>query len=155
MSDAGGPYLFDVGVIALAHADTPVRGAALPYVRDAIAGDIDAVVPYPTLFGAHSVLTTYYGLSITDASRLLENFMEAKRVRWYDGMPDDVVRGGLSRSSDANVDGWDGYYAQVAIDEGVETVLTIDDDFERFDAFDTEVVLSPDEFRQLDQFLEN
>ena len=34
-----GPYLFDVGVIALAHTDAPVRDAALSYVRRAIAGE--------------------------------------------------------------------------------------------------------------------
>jgi len=153
MSDSGGPYLFDVGVIALAHTETPVRDAALSYVQDAIAGDIDAVVPYPALFGAHTVLTTYYGHSNADASRLLQNFMDAKRIHWYDGMSQDVVRDGLSQASNINVDGWDGYYAQVAIDEGVNTVLTIDDDFERFDAFDTEVILSPDEFSELNMFL--
>lgn len=154
MSDAGGPYLFDVGVIALAHAETPVRDAALSYVRDAIAGDIDAVVPYPALFGAHTVLTTYYGYSNADASALLQNFVDAKRIHWYHEMPEDIVRGGLSRASDANIGGWDGYYAQVAIDEGVNTVLTIDDDFERFDAFETEILLSSAEFRELNRFLE-
>ena len=153
MSDVDGPYLFDVGVIALAHAETPVRDAALSYVRDAIAGEIEAVVAYPALFGAHTVLTTYYGVSNADASRLMRNFMDAKRIRWYEGMPEDVVRGGFSRSSETNVDGWDGYSAQVAIAEGVNTVLTIDDDFERFDAFETEVVLSPAEFRELNRFL--
>ncbi|WP_254831429.1 type II toxin-antitoxin system VapC family toxin [Haloglomus salinum] len=153
MSDAGGPYLFDVGVIALAHTEAPVREAALSYVRDAITGDIEAVVPYPALIGAHTVLTTYYGRSNADASRLLQNFMDAKRVHWYDGMPDGVVRGGFSRAGDANVDGWDGYYAQVAISEGVNTVLTIDDDFERFDAFDTEVILTAEEFATLNDFL--
>jgi predicted nucleic acid-binding protein len=153
MSDAGGPYLFDVGVIALAHTEAPVREAALSYVRDAITGDIEAVVPYPALIGAHTVLTTYYGRSNADASRLLQNFMDAKRVHWYDGMPDGVVRGGFSRAGDANVDGWDGYYAQVAISEGVNTVLTIDDDFERFDAFDTEVILTAEEFAKLNDFL--
>jgi predicted nucleic acid-binding protein len=155
MSDAGDPYLFDVGVIALAHTDTPVRDAALSYVRDAITGDIDAVVPYPALFGAHTVLTTYYGHSNADASRLLQNFMDAKRIRWCDQLSAAVVRDGLSQASDANVDGWDGYYAQVAIAEGVNTVLTLDDDFERFDAFETEVVLSPDEFTELNEFLES
>lgn len=153
MSDAGGPYLFDVGVIVLAHTAAPVRGAALSYVRDAITGDIDAVVPYPALIGAHTVLTTYYGRSNAAASRLLRNFMDAKRIHWYDGMSEDVVRGGFSRTSEANVGGWDGYYAQVAIAEGVNTVLTIDDDFERFDAFDTEILLSVDEFRELNRFL--
>lgn len=155
MSDADGPYLFDVGVIALAHTEAPVRDSALSYVRDAIAGDIDAVVPYPALFGAHTVLTTYYGRSNADASRLLKNFMDAKRIHWYDGMQETVVLDGFSQASEANVGGWDGYYAQVAIDEGVNTVLTIDDDFERFDAFETEVVLSPEEFGELNRFLGN
>jgi predicted nucleic acid-binding protein len=153
MGDAGGPYLFDVGVMALAHTDAPVRDAALSYVRDAIAGNIDAVVPYPAVFGAHVVLTTYYGRSNADASRLLQNFMDAKRIHWYDGMSEDVVRSGLSQASETNVGGWDGYYAQVAIDEGVNTVLTIDDDFDRFEAFDTEIILSPDEFIELNRFL--
>jgi predicted nucleic acid-binding protein len=155
MSDAGGPYLFDVGVIALAHSAAPVRDSALSYIRAAIAGDIDAVVPYPALFGAHTVLTTYYGYSNPDASRLLQNFIDAKRIHWYDRMPQDIVRGGFSQASEANVDGWDGYYAQVAIDEKVNTVLTIDDDFERFDAFNTEVILSPGEFTTLNRFLEH
>jgi len=155
MSDTTGPYLFDVGVIALAHTAAPVRDTALSYVQDAIAGDIDAVVPYPALFGAHTILTTYYSCSNADASRLLQNFMDAKRIHWYDEIPEDVVLNGFSLASDANVGGWDGYYAQVAIDEGVNTVLTIDDDFQRFDAFDTEVILSPKEFDELNEFLRN
>ena len=57
------------------------------------------------------------------------------------------------RASEANVGGWDGYYTQVAIEAGVETVATIDNDFERFDAFDTELVFSPEEFEELDRFL--
>lgn len=51
MSESGDPYLFDVGVIALAHTGSPVRGAALQSVRDAIAGAIEAVVPYSALIG--------------------------------------------------------------------------------------------------------
>ena len=155
MSDTTGPYLFDVGVIALAHTAAPVRDAALSYVQDAIAGDIDAVVPYPALFGAHTILTTYYGRSNADASRLLQNFMDAKRIHWCDEIPEEVVLSGFSLASDANVGGWDGYYAQVAINEGVNTVLTIDEDFQRFDAFDTEVILSPREFDELNEFLRN
>ena len=57
------------------------------------------------------------------------------------------------QTSEENVDGWDGYYAQVAVDEGVNAVLTIDDDFRRFDEFDTEIILLPGEFRELNKFL--
>ncbi len=71
MGDTDEPYLFDVGVIAFAHTAAPVRGAAVSYLRDAITGNIDAIVPYPAVFGAHTVLTTYYGRSNADASQLL------------------------------------------------------------------------------------
>jgi predicted nucleic acid-binding protein len=154
MNEMDGPYLFDVGVIALAHTEAPVRDAALSYVRDAIAGDIDAIVPYPAVFGAHTVLTTYYGRSNAEASRLLENFIDANRIYWADRLPETLVSDSLDNARTANIGGWDGYYAQVAIEEGANTLLTIDDDFERFDEFDTEVVLSSAEFRELNAFLE-
>ena len=154
MSEMDGPYLFDVGVIALAHTKAPVRDAALSYVRDAIAGDIDAIVPYPAVFGAHTVLTTYYGRSNAEASRLLENFIDANRIHWADRLPETLVSDSLDNARTANIGGWDGYYAQVAIEEGANTLLTIDDGFERFDEFDTEVILSSAEFRELNAFLE-
>jgi predicted nucleic acid-binding protein len=153
MSEAGGSYLFDVGVIALAHSRAPVRDTALSYVQDAVTGEINAVVPYPAVIGAHNILTTYYGQSNAGAAQVLQNFMEAKRIHWSSKMSENILRGGFSQASKANVGGWDGYYAQVAVDEEVNTVLTIDDDFERFDGFATEIILSPDEFRELNQFL--
>jgi len=154
MSDAGGPYLFDVGVIALAHTEAPVREAALSYVREAIVGEIEAVVPYPVVFGAHTVLTTYYGRSNSEAARLLGNFMDASQIRWYGRLSEDTVRAALMRASKANIGGWDGYYAQIAVAEGVNTVLTVDDDFERFDEFETEIILSTEQFRELNAFLD-
>ncbi|WP_136687114.1 type II toxin-antitoxin system VapC family toxin [Halorhabdus amylolytica] len=154
MSDVDGPYLFDVGVIALAHTEAPVRDAALSSVRDAITGDIDAIVPYPAVFGAHTVLTTYYGRSNAEASRLLENFIDANRIHWSDRLPETLVSDSLDNARTAKIGGWDGYYAQAAIEEGANTLLTIDDDFERFDELDTEVILSSAEFRELNAFLE-
>lgn len=144
MSD--GPYLFDVGVVALAHAGTPVSETALDHLRDAISGEIDAVVPYAALVGAHHVLTSFYGFSNGRASRLMTNLMDATRIHWYDGLPERVVRSGFDIAGDLNVDGWDGYYAQVALEEGVETILTLDGDFERVEGVETEVVLTPEEF---------
>ena len=151
MSD--GPYLFDVGITALAHTNAPVRDTALSYVRQAIAGDIDAVVPYASVVGAHNALTSYYGLSNGRASRLLENFMEAKRIQWYSGMNGDVVRDGFSLARELNIGGWDSYYAHVALEEGVETILTIDDDFEKVKGVEAEVILSPEGFAALNDYL--
>lgn len=152
---SNGPYLFDVGVTALAHSPAPasVRDPALSYVREAIAGEIDAVVPYSSVVGAHNALTTYYGLPSDHAARLLENFMDAKRIHWYDGMAEDLVRDGLALAGGCNSDGWEGYYAQIAIEEGVETILTLDSDFERVAGVETDVILSPDEIASLTDFL--
>lgn len=52
----------------------------------------------------------------------------------------------------SDIDGWDGYYAAVATTEGVNTVVTIDDDFEGFDEFDAEIVPSPEQFRELNRY---
>lgn len=154
MSEDDGPYLLDVGVIALAHAGTPVSDSALSYVQAGVTGDIDVVVPYSAVFGAHHVLTSYFGFSNEKASRLLGNFSESKRVHWYDQISADDVRGGLECTAELNIDGWDGYYARVAIEEGVQTILTLDDDFERVDGISAEIILSDDEFVRLNTYLE-
>lgn len=151
MSD--GPYLFDVGVIALAHSDAPVRETPPSYVKQAIAGDIDAVVPYASVVGAHNALTTYYGLSNARASQLMENFLDANEIHWYDGMSEAGLRRGFERAREQNIGGWDGYYAEVALAEGVETVLTIDDDVEQVDGVDAEAVLTHGEFAELNEYL--
>jgi len=154
MSELRGPYLFDVGVIALAHAGTPVSDKALSYVRQAIAGEIDAIVPYPALVGSHVILSKYYKFSNTEAAHLMQNFMDANQIHWYDGMSKDLIREGLQRASELNVHGWDGYYAEVARTEGAETILTIDDDFESVSGVTAEVILTADEFAELNRFLE-
>ncbi|WP_205596764.1 type II toxin-antitoxin system VapC family toxin [Halostella salina] len=148
-----GPYLFDVGVTALAHAGTPVSDTPQSYVREAIQGSIDAVVPYASLVGAHHVLSSVYGFSNDEAAGLMQRFMDAKRIHWYADLPERIVRNGFDRSGNLNIDGWDGYYAQVALEEGVETILTLDDDFERVDDVATEVVLSSEEFATLNEYL--
>lgn len=153
MTSDNGPYLFDVGVTALAHSDAPVRDTALSYVQRAIAGEIDAIVPHVSVVGAHNALTSYYGLSNDRASTLMENFMSARRIHWYSGMTEDVVRDGFSRALRSNIGGWDGYYAAVAVSEGAETVLTIDNDFEKVDEVEANVILSPEEFSELNEYL--
>jgi predicted nucleic acid-binding protein len=147
------PVLFDVGVIALAHAGTPVSETPLSYVRSAIAGEIDAVIPLPALVGAHHILASVYGYSNAEASALMSRLLDASRIHWYETASTNVVRAGFEIASTANVEGWDGFYAQVAKAEGVETLLTLDDDFDRIDGVSTEVVLSPEEFAELNEYL--
>ena len=85
----GERYLFDVGVVVLAHSRTLMGGTALEYICDAIRGDLDAVVPYPVLTGAHHILYLDYGFSRDEATHVLTNFLSARRIRWYAG-PDGL-----------------------------------------------------------------
>ncbi|MFC5367746.1 type II toxin-antitoxin system VapC family toxin [Salinirubrum litoreum] len=147
------PVLFDVGVIALAHAGTPVSETPLSYVRKAIAGEIDAVIPLPALVGAHHVLASVYGYSNAEASALMSRLLDASRIHWYEKTATETVRAGFEVAGTANVEGWDGFYARVAREEGVETVLTLDDDFETLDGISAEVVLTPAEFTELNDYL--
>lgn len=153
MSERGGTYLFDVGVVALAHADTPVSGRALSYLRDAIRGDIDAIVPYPVVFGAHVVLTNYYGFSTGAVTEMMLNFMDSERIHWQEDMSEAVVRSALGRASALHIDAWDGYYGDVALTAEVTTVLTLDETLDSVAGVSTEVILSPAEFAILNDFL--
>lgn len=152
MSD--GPYLFDVSLVALAHAGTPVSDPALDYVRRAVAGDVDAVVPHPVLVGAHHTLRNVYHFSNAEASRLLAGFRDASRIHWHGSFPEDLLRDGFDLAGAENVDGWDGYYGAVARSEGVETILTLDDDFERIDGVACEVILDSSQFETLNEYVE-
>lgn len=151
----GGPYLFDVSLIALAHASTPVSDSALQYVRRAVNGEIDAIVPHSALVGAQHTLRGVYRFSNADASRLMAQFRDARRIHWYEEFPEDVLRAGLDLAGAENVDGWDGYYAAVARDQGVETILTMDTDFGRVEGVTCEVVLDTEQFEELTEYIDN
>lgn len=73
--------------------------------------------------------------------------------RTSNGIGESTVRAGFECASEANIEGWDGYYAQVAVEEGVETILTLDDDFRRIDGVSAEVILSSEEFATLNDYL--
>lgn len=149
-----GPYLFDVSLIALAHAGTPVSDPALRYVRQAVNGEIDAVVPHPALIGTQHTLRNVYRFSNTEASRLMAQFRDARRIHWYEEIPEARLRDGLDLTGTENIDGWDGYYGAVAQREGVETILTLDADFERVDGVTCEVILDTEQFETLTEYID-
>lgn len=152
-----GDTLLDVGVIALAHTkpETPGHETALAYVRQAIRGHGErTIVPYPAVIGAHHVLRDIYRMPRAVASHRLAGFVGAKRPRWYDTVTGTDIDGALTIAGEHNIDAWDGYYAHVARETGANTVLTLDDDFERVDGLTAEVILSPGEFAELSDYLD-
>lgn len=151
--DTDEPVLFDVGVVALAHSGTPMSGTALEYVHAAIRSEIDAVVPYTVLFGAHHILRLDYGFSRAEATYVLTNFLDARRVNWYTGPTGTDSRKGLALAGEHNIDGWDGYYAHVAQVTGASTVVGLDDDFARIEELDVEIPLTDAERTRLHDYL--
>ena len=149
------PYLFDVSLIALAHAGTPVSEPALQYVRQAVEGQIDAVVPHAALIGAQHTLRNVYRFSNVEAARLMTQFRDARRIHWYEDMPERLLRESLDLAGIKNIDGWDGYYWAAAQREGVETILTLDDDFERVTDVTCEVLLDTEQFQTLTDYIES
>lgn len=147
------PVLFDVGIIALSHAETPVSDRALEYVKRAVQGDLDAVVPYTAVIGTHHVLRNVYRFPRDRATRMLTNFLDAKRIYWYGKLKGSDARSALSIAGEHNIDSWNGYYARVARETGATTILTLDDDFERVDGLTSKVVLSDDEFEELNDYI--
>lgn len=148
-----GPYLFDVSLIALAHAGTPVSDPALRYVRQAVTGEIDAVAPHPALVGTQHILRHVYRFSNAEAARLMTQFRDARQIHWHEEIPESLLRDSLMLAGETNIDGWDGYYVAVARSEGVETILTLDDDFEDVDGVACEVILNPEQFETLTEYI--
>ena len=153
MSEAADRVVFDVGVVALAHSGTPMSGTALGYVREAIRGEIEAVVPYQAVFGAHHVLHRNYEFSRTEATYVLSNFLDAGRIHWYAGPDETDTREGLAIAGEHNIEGWDGYYAHVAQATSATTVVGLDDDFERVEGLDVEIPLTDQERADLHEYL--
>lgn len=151
--DTAEQMLFDVGVVALSHSGAPMSGTALEYVRAAIRGEIDAVVPYTVLFGAHHILRLDYGFPRAEATYVLTNFLDARRVNWYTSPTGTGSREGIALAGEYNIDGWDGYYARVAQATDASTVIGLDDDFERVEGLDVEIPLTDAERTRLHDYL--
>jgi predicted nucleic acid-binding protein len=143
-------YMFDVGVIALSHADTPVSDEPLRRVRQSIRGEIDAVVPYTAVVGAHHIMTEVYNIPAKEASALLTNFTDSRRIDWYASTTPAVE--GLKTAARHGIEGWDGYYVEVARQAGADRILMTDDDFRKTD-LDVEILLSDEEFTELNEYI--
>ena len=149
------PVLFEVGAIALSHSSAPMNDTALEYVRQAVHGDLDAVVPYAAVYGAHHILCNVYNFAVDEATHVLTNFLDAQEIQWYGGPNAPETRTGLKVADEHNIDGWDGYYATVARETDVKTVLTVDTDFARIDGLDTVIPLSEEERDQFSTFFQS
>jgi predicted nucleic acid-binding protein len=104
--------------------------------------------------GAHHVFRGCYYLKNETASELMQNFIESSNIYWYKDFTYTHLNQAFDYSSQYNIEGWDGYFAKAAEEAGANTIITIDERFERIDHIQQELVLSDDEKRELNEFLE-
>ena len=72
--------LFEVRAIALSHSNAPVNDTALVYARQAVHGDLDAVVPYAAVYDAHHILCNGYSFAVNEATHVLTNLLDALEI---------------------------------------------------------------------------
>jgi predicted nucleic acid-binding protein len=150
MPRTAGDYLFDTGVIVLAIADTDVSDGPYEYLRAAVYGEIDVVIPTPVLIGAYHILVNDYDFDKQNAEYAISNILERDCIEWWTGPNKDTVEEGLKTSVQLNIEGWDGYYAHIAEVSGISTIVGIDDDLDRIDGIEFEHPMSQEEKAQAD-----
>lgn len=148
------PAVADVGVVALAHAQTPVSAPVLDIIRAGVTGELDLVIPAPAIIGAHHVLTGVFGATDRDAARVLRNLLTAHNIRLYDDTSRPNLDSALENVETHNVDGWDGYYIRAYRQLNGGSLLTTDDDFASIGDVNDEIILTEEEFRELNTYLE-
>jgi predicted nucleic acid-binding protein len=148
-------YVFDVGVIALSHAATPVSKTALDYIKSAIRGEVIGIVPTAAMLGAHHVLRNNYHIRRDVASDLLRNLQSAMQLEWYETIQVDAIEGAFDISGRENIESWDGYYAEVARNTSADKIITLDDDFDRVTGIEFEVILDENEFQELHDYMDS
>ena len=55
--------VIDVGVLAIGLSKNPATDYCLELIEDAVRGRIRALIPYTVVFGAHYILTRFYGVT--------------------------------------------------------------------------------------------
>lgn len=145
-------YLFDVSGLALALTDTPVSERYLEYVRKSIAGEVTGIIPNSVLIGTYHILRGVYNFSKADAERVITNLTDANRIQWYERISITQAEEGLKCARRYSIDGWDGYYVEIARETGA-TVLTTDDDFEDVDGINAEILLDDEDFERLNEYM--
>ncbi|MFQ6120763.1 MAG: type II toxin-antitoxin system VapC family toxin, partial [Methanosarcinales archaeon] len=76
------------------------------------------------------IMKRIYGIDSKKASDLLLNLMDSKRIIWWDKISKNIVETGLNYASEYNIDSWDGYLLAIMKQNGIDTIYTIDKDFE-------------------------
>jgi len=118
--------VIDVGILAVGLSKNPATDYCLELIEDAVKGRIRALIPYTVVFGAHCILTRFYGVMPKEANDLLRNLLSSKRVVWYGHINKDNVEKSLENTEKYNLDAWDGYILYLMEANQIRIIYTLD-----------------------------
>jgi len=147
--------VIDVGILAVGLSKNPATDYCLELIEDAVRGRIRALIPYTVVFGAHYILTGFYGVMPREANELLRNLLSSKRVVWYGHIDKDNVEKSLENTEKYNLDAWDGYILYLMEANQIRIIYTLD--VEHFGKINWIKAFNPipeEKMRELRSFLE-
>lgn len=118
--------VIDVGILAVGLSKNPATDYCLELIEDAVKGRIRSLIPYTVVFGAHYILTRFYGVMPKEANDLLRNLLSSKRVVWYGRINKDSVEKSLENTEKYDLDAWDGYILYLMEANQIRIIYTLD-----------------------------
>ncbi|MFP3951971.1 MAG: hypothetical protein ACLFVP_07540 [Candidatus Bathyarchaeia archaeon] len=145
--------IIDVGVLAVGLSRNPATEPCLEVIEDAVRGKIRALIPYTVVFGAHYILTRFYGVQSREANNLLRNLLSSKKIVWHGIIRRSNVEGSLE-NTDACLDAWDGYILNLMEENKIRIIYTLDmEDFGSIDHIKAINPVTEGKMRELHHFL--
>lgn len=124
--EARADAVVDVGILAVGLSKNPATDYCLELIEDAVRGRIRVLVPYTVVFGAHYVLTRFYGVSPKEAGGLLRSLLSSKRIVWHGRIDKDDVEKSFENTENYDLDAWDGYILRLMEANQIRIIYTLD-----------------------------
>ncbi|KPV62786.1 MAG: hypothetical protein AOA65_1629 [Candidatus Bathyarchaeota archaeon BA1] len=118
--------VIDVGVLAVGLSRNPATDHCLEVIEDAVRGRVRALIPYTVVFGAHYILTRFYGITPKEANDLLRNLLSSKRIVWYGYIDKNSVEKSFENTEKHDLDAWDGYILYLMETHQIRIIYTLD-----------------------------
>jgi len=118
--------VIDVGILAVGLSENPATDYCLEVIEDAVRGRIRVLIPYTVVFGAHYILTRFYGVISREANELLRNLLSSKRIVWHGHIDKGNVEKSLENTERYNLDAWDGYILYLMEANQIRIIYTLD-----------------------------
>jgi len=152
--EARADAVVDVGILAVGLSKNPATDYCLELIEDAVRGRIRVLIPYTVVFGAHYILTRFYGVSPKEAGGLLRSLLSSKRIVWHGRIDKDDVEKSFENTENHDLDAWDGYVLRLMEANQIRIIYTLD--MEHFGKINWIKAVNPipeDKMRELRVFL--